>query len=242
MTCEADERAGERLSSARPVNVKSLIARTWLVVGGVLLVAVVGGLFLAWAPSGPTEPVYDGKPLDYWLTNITMAPRQGTGVVTVWGGSKGEPEIVRGVIDDPNAVAFLIRKLKRDSWFGAAYYRKWLWPKLPAILRRQLPPPSAGNAGSRANPALLLGMKHEEQRILLALVGALRGDDKPGVKWNAAWALGNLGNRDTAAVEALTAALKDNDATVRSESTNALLKLDPNAAAKAGVKPPAPAL
>jgi hypothetical protein len=176
------------------------------------------------------------------VANITMAPRQGTGAVTVWRGSKGEPEIVRQVIDDSNAVGFLIRALKRDSWFGAAYYRKGLWPNLPVGMRRQLPAPSAGNAGSRANAALLLGLKHDELRTLLALVGALTGDDKQGVKWNAAWALGNLGNRDTAAAEALTAALKDKNATVRGESTNALLKLDPEAAAKAGVKPPAPAL
>jgi HEAT repeat protein len=122
----------------------------------------------------------------------------------------------------------------------AAHYRRWFWPKLPPSIRKHLPPPSADNAATRSNAALLLGMGHDEQRTILALAGALKKDDDPGVRWNAAWALGNLGNRNRTAVAALSEALKDKDPALRNEATNVLLHLDPATAARAGVKVPSP--
>jgi hypothetical protein len=48
---------------------------------------------------------------------------------------------------------------------------------------------------------------------------------------------GDLGNANPAAIRAVTEALKDDDDIVRLHATNALGLIDPEAAAKAGVKP-----
>jgi hypothetical protein len=210
--------------------------RVYLVLGILLVAAVVGLLWRSpWEPRQVLEPVYDGKPLSYWLADIVMRARQGRASVTVWRGSKGEPDIIRRAMSDSNAVPFLVGVLRRDRWFGAGYYRRWFWPKLPPSIRKHLPPPPAGKATTRSNAALLLGMGHDEQRAILALVGALKDDDDSVVRWNAAWALGNLGNRNRTAVAALSEALKDKDPALRNEATNVLLHLDPEGAAKAGI-------
>ena len=208
---------------------------------GVLALAAVGLLWWSpWAARQAPEPVYNGEPLSYWLANVTIGTRQGATSVTVWRGTKGEPDIIRQAMSDSNAVPFAIKALKRDTWFAAAYYRQWLWPKLPRSIRKHLPPASAGHLAVRSNAALFLGMGQDDERIVLALVRALKEDDNPTVRWNAAWALGNLGNRNRTAAAALSEALKDKDPGLRNEATNVLLHLDPEAAAKAGVKVPPP--
>jgi hypothetical protein len=100
--------------------------------GSVLpLAAVVGLLWWSpWVPRVPPEPVYDGKPISYWFTNritssLTMSPVP-----------------PKTLLSDSNAVPFPIRELKRDSWIGAAVYRKQVWPKLPSSIQKHLPAPA----------------------------------------------------------------------------------------------------
>ena len=69
------------------------------------------------------------------------------------------------------------------------------------------------------------------------LIRALRVDDAPA-KIAAATALGHIGKGNSTVTAALTEALKDDDMDVRATATNVLLRLDPQAAAKAGVKVP----
>ena len=129
-----------------------------------LLLAVVSGLW-AWVPSVPPEPVYDGKPLPYWLGRIlgsTHAISHHTLAGLSVPPNPAEPppdEWMTQMLGRPDsaAVAWLARALKRDSWLGAAWYRRWLWPKLPASMQGRLPPPSAGRAVVRQGAARLLG-------------------------------------------------------------------------------------
>jgi HEAT repeat protein len=230
--------------------------KRWRVVGGVLLVAAAFGSAVWQAvrpPSQIPEPVYEGRvfvdrathgrvlvnratyirneshPLSFWLTNFAS------------GTVMFPPQ---GLLGDSNAVPFLIRALERDSWSGAAYYRKWLWPRLPASIQRRLPRPT-DNWTARYSAAYALGIP--------ALIRALKTDDNPNVRGFASHALDSLGrgdkaaiaaltkelgNKDKTAVAALTEALKDKDLRIRAAATNALLTLDPEAAAKAGVKIP----
>ena len=253
--------------------------RLYLVLGASLVVAV--GALWAWVPARPTETNYEGKPLSYWLT-LGMALR-----VTDDGGlearysmpSPNSRSSVQGVIhlDDTNAIPFLVRALKRDSWFGARYYREWLWPKLPPVMQARLPPPAPNSFVSyvrREDAALFLGSMGPLARPAVpALVNAAneRGADDV-LKMFAIWALSNIGTRDEATIavlakglnlpavelrvyaanrlrdlgeagrdkdvlSALTNALKSPDQEVRIAATNALLKIDPEAAIKAGVQP-----
>jgi HEAT repeat protein len=61
-------------------------------------------------------------------------------------------------------------------------------------------------------------------------------EENPLVKVAAAKTLGDIGKGNSNVTAALTEALKDNDANVRATATNVLLKLDPAAAARTGVR------
>ena len=235
------------------VRAGKLIAKRWPVVCGVLLVAAVGGL-LWWSPWVPREPVYEGKPLSHHLTSFEM-----------WTVPPPDELAI-----DSNAVPFLIKALKRDTWSGAAYYRKQLWPRLPVALKRHLPPPT-DHADIRCPAAMALDAGHD-RRAVPAFVKALQEDDSSAVRGMAASYLGYLAvKEDRAVIAALAAAANDHrDGSVQSQAADALwrlhreaytstgargvmgvnvmrwddfiqlLKTDPEAAAKAGVKPPSP--
>jgi hypothetical protein len=205
------------------------------VVLGVLLVAAVVGL-LWWSPWEPREPVYDGKPISYWAawstTNRYTVPAR--------------------MLNDSNAVPFLLRAMKRDSWFGAAIYRKQVWPNLPPSIRRHLLAP-ADNPQVRYNAVVWLQIierlgtesgagteRPTSKPAVPHLIRALKEDDNVSVRFQVAGALGDIGKGDSNVVPALTVALKDEDGRVRRKAASMLLGLDPEAAAKAGVKPPPP--
>ena len=198
------------------------------VVVGLLLVAAVGWAGWQAVRRGAPEPVYQGKPLSYWLTNYASPPRS--------------------LMSDSNAVPFLIRALRRDSWIGAAVYRKQVWPNLPPSMRRHLPAP-ADNAQVRYDAVVWLQMiehsgaesepgaeRPTAKPALPHLIRALKEDDNVSVRFQVAGALGDIGKGDSIVVPALTVALKDEDGRVRRKAASILLKLDPEEAAKAGVK------
>jgi hypothetical protein len=208
-----------------------LIAKRWPVVGGVLLVVALG--WAVWqALRQPREPVYDGHPISYWLGRMRLQLDT--------AGPELNVSVFRQVVSDSNSVPFLVKALKTDSWVGAAYYRKWLWPKLPPAIKSHLPPP-ADNVSTRQTAAILLAdLGTMAKPSVPALIRALKEDDNPNVRWTAAAALGNLGKGDKSAKAAVTEALNDKYRWVRFAATNALLKIDPEAAAKAEVKMPSP--
>ena len=176
---------------------------------------------------GNLEPVYEVHPLSYWLTQRYIF-RMDDGVsVTSWGPPRSP--LPTSLLNDSNAVPFLIKALRRDSWVGQAYYRKLLWPKLPPRIKAHLPTPPADNWQIRQNSAGFLSrMGPIAKPSIPALARALKEDDGLGVRQNAAWALGNLGNGDKTAMAALTeAARKDVYPPVHWCATKALWHLAP---------------
>ena len=139
---------------------------------------------------------------------------------------------------DPNAVPVLIRRLRRDSWFGASIYRRQVWPKLPASTRRHLPSPK-DNVPDRLQAAMILGLGGHGKQAVPALVRSLKEDNNPDIRTAVVFSLGRLAaTGDRTASAALTTALNDRDGRVRELATNALLKIDPEAAAKAHSRQP----
>jgi len=207
----------------------------------VLLVMLTG--VIAWQVlRQPREPVYDGKPIGYWIAHhlgpiwVTNDFLPGDSI------DPSSPRVnfwVRQLMKDSNAVPFLVRALKRDSWVGAGFYRKWLWPKLPSAAKKHLPPPF-GDYNARANAAMLLGgMGSFAKPSIPALIQVLiEGDEYSADAW-AAEALGHLGHGDEAVVTALSNALSNKQFFVRRSATNALLRIAPEAAATMGVSVPA---
>jgi hypothetical protein len=136
----------------------------------------------------------------------------------------------RHFVRDSSTIPFLVRALRRDSWVGAAYYRKVLWPRLPAGIRRHLRPPAVADRSARHAAALLLGqMGATAQPAIPALIRSIKGDDVESVRARAAWALGGVGKGNRAAIAALTDALKQKEYSVRYYAARALLRIDPEA-------------
>jgi HEAT repeat protein len=171
---------------------------------GVLLVAALGWATWQAIRPPPRQPVYDSKSLSYWLTNsVSVLPPR--------------------LMSDSNAVPFLIRALKRDSWVGAAVYRKQLWPKLPTTIRRHLPPPVDDSARRRTSVAILSQMGPMAEPAVPALTRILReDDDHPFVLVGAAAALSKTGKGDNGVVRALIKVLKGTNTLVRQSSAVAL--------------------
>jgi hypothetical protein len=217
--------------------------RIYLVSGVLLVVAAGWVLWSLGASRLPPEPVYNGKRLGYWLDHPPPPPPVGSIRVESYGDDPSAWQMQ--VQKDSNAVPFLILALKRDRWLGAALYRKWLWPKLPASARAHLPMP-ADDKWRRGEAAGFLGgmggLGPAASPAIPALARALREDDSPTVRHAAVWPLHNLGRSDgkATATAALSAALTDKDYSVRRAATNALLVLNPEAAAIAGVTMPPP--
>jgi HEAT repeat protein len=231
--------------------------RLYLVLG-ILLVAALGVLW--WAPWEPREPVYEGKTVSYWIRHPHGTPSPlalpVNGPILLYfriGRPQVNPSLPQfslagefdesipppGLLNDSNAVPFLIRALKGNMWVGQKCYGRWVWPKLPSSVQRYLPPPD--NIFAREQAAVFLGrMGPIAKPAIPALVRVLREDDALMVREYAAFALGELGKGDTTAIAALTKALNDEGATLRVSATNALKRLGPEAAAKAGVKKPSP--
>jgi hypothetical protein len=224
----------------RGVKIGVPIAKRWLVVCGVLLVAA-GGLWMWWRPWESREPVYDGKPMSYWLTNgirlVGTDTDNGTSISVVQVvGVDGRRDWSAQLLRDSNAVPFLVRTLKRDKWLGAAIYRKQVWPRFPDYL----PFPPVKNSSAQIVAAHFLGqMGSMAKPAVPSLIRVLKEDEEPTIRMKAARALGNIGKGDSNVTAALTGAvLKDRDWGVRQTATNALLELDPEAAAKARTKVP----
>ena len=199
-------------------------------VGGVLLVAALGWATWQAMRSLPREPVYDGKPLSYWLSPLQVGPgRQTVGIVYKVGHSQRFVGPFRNaplsILSDSNAVPFLIKALKRDTWFRAANYWRWLWPKLPHAIQRHLSPP-ADNREVRWRAAhLLKAMGSIARPSVPALIRAMKEDQDSAVRVQAASALSTLGEGDRAVVSALAAGLKDSDGDVRLRVLQALSEL-----------------
>jgi len=95
--------------------------------------------------------------------------------------------------------------------------------------------------GLRATAANALGMSGGRSRqhrgaVITALADAL-SDPHPSVRGNAATSLGNYGTNARPAVPQLLKLLQDTNDYPRLRSAEMLLKIDPEAAAKAGVTP-----
>ena len=89
-----------------------------------------------------------------------------------------------------------------------------------------------------ARSLALLGQRHE--RPIHALVTILSKDIDEDARGCAAAALGNLHSTNRSITQALATAVQDKSPRVRYAATNALLKFDPAAAARAAVNMPSP--
>lgn len=97
------------------------------------------------------------------------------------------------------------------------------------------------DSGLRATAANALGMSGGKSRqhrdAVIAVLAEALSDSHPSVRGNAANSLGNYGTNARLAVPQLVRLLQDTNDYPRQQSAQMLLKIDPEAAAKAGVTP-----
>jgi hypothetical protein len=150
--------------------------RLYLVCGVLVVAAGVG---LLWrSPWEPREPVYDGKPLSYWLIN-----GHPEGLVRI--------KVPASLLHDSNTVPLLVGALsRRDRPWDRAYLG--LLEKIPGALdrpRSHLPLPFR-NAIIRGNALCVLSrMGPMAEPAVPAIIRVLKADDIPEIRSEAASAL-----------------------------------------------------
>jgi HEAT repeat protein len=255
-----------------------------------LFIAILGGF--AWIALTPTDPVYAGKPLSYWMRAYCLTHDPDPHSVP---SMEEANEALRDIRTD--AIPTLLRMLRvRDSDlrfrflalakeqpFVKIYYVPALHlnyaatagfnllgakasnsvPELIEIYKAHGSEESSayvayalgriGPAAEKALPLLLPGITNKDEtfRIYhLRAIGEIHAQPKLAVppimtcltnlstptRIIAIRALGEYGGDANAAVPQLLEALKDPNYSIRNSATNALKKIDPEAAAKAGIK------
>ena len=182
----------------------------------ILIVILVGGA--AWVVLRPheQEPIYEGKPISYFLRHPHYIPQL-----------------------DSNAVPSLAKALAtRDGLLQRPY--AWLWYESPIWLRDHIPTKVEGWSIRMEAAGILEGMGDDAKPAIPALIIALTEDKKVFrddlARAAAASALGKIGSGNKAVTDALIAALNDKEPIVRTKATNALREIDPEAAVKAEIK------
>jgi HEAT repeat protein len=127
-----------------------------------------------------------------------------------------------------------IKASRRDSWIGAAVYRKQVWKRLPASIQKLLPAPIDRGVDRFSAREVLEEIGPMAKPVIPALLRAWKEDDV-GDRYGAALALVKIAKGDKRVAAAFTQALKDKDPVTRGIATNALLRFDPGTAVKAGV-------
>jgi hypothetical protein len=193
------------------------------------VLVLVLGLCALLIPSGPPDPIYNGKHLSYWLRQpIKLYPLPPPGF-------NAPPIMLLGV--DSNAIPLLVYKLdRRDA--PSRYNYMELWPKLPGWLQACLPVPSDTTIIIRQNAQLYLMNLHtlDSPQVTAAMARILENDKDVSFRQRAASFLGEGHSKDPAVTQTLVRGLKDKDYLVRLYCTNALRKLDPAALTNAATK------
>ena len=189
------------LAFAKSIGHSHGMGKKWRI-GAVILLAVLVGGGVLWALLQPREPLYDGKPVDYWLRRI------------IWTTTE-LPKV------DSNAVPVLIKALhKKDGTahrvYAFVYYISPTWTKM----RLPMPQPDSvirmravdwlGELGPRARPAIP------------ALIQVIQNDTNLSVRLKVPRALAAIDINDPAARAALIEASKDKDLSVRMEALQIL--------------------
>jgi len=120
-----------------------------------------------------------------------------------------------------------------DHQMGVLHALIWIGPAAtPSFLRWA----ASSNLADRKCGVIGLGTVRPESSVAVPLLSTSLSDTNPDIRWMAAASLGNYGSEARQAVPALVQLLHDPSGVVRCSTTEALKKIDPEAATKAGVQ------
>lgn len=224
------------------------ILRLFLAVG-VGLGVIAGGIWILSKTLGDRETRYQGKPLYYWVTQSSSADTAASNQANVVLINDIIPQLTEAMFHDTNDSRLrsaLVEKLNGlpgiNIYFTPASSRRGeaamafgdfgpaARPAIPALLQAL----KSNDAAVHGAAILALGKIHAQPDVIIPLfVGYLDNND---LNDEAAQALGNFGSLASSAVPKLVTLLKVPDKDLHHAVVEALKKIDPEAAAKAGVK------
>lgn len=177
-------------------------------------------LALAMFAFKPSEPVYDGKPVSYWINRPgVIGPGESRGYAS---GS----DFLTGVAPpfDEKAIPFLIAAVKEKDRPGKLAYLS-VWRRLPVAIQRFLPPP-INSLKVKIHAEIILGrMRTTAESALPTLMDALQTDEDADARAKAAEALAMIGGSNPSVITALKRTLTNEDPFIRQSATNSLEKL-----------------
>ena len=179
------------------------------------MVAVVVAGGIVWELLQPSEPLYEGKSISYWLHHGMESANDGSFHV---GGKLVGAVIVEHMPNfDSNALPYLVKTVKnRGSAFHAV--ATWSWNKLPARLQKRFDKPLPASA-LRLRALVMLGhLQAEALPAVPDLIRVLKSDDDATVRLMTVDCLAQIDRQNPQVREALTAAALDKDRTVRAEA------------------------
>ena len=206
-----------------------------------LAALVLAGLFGAVAViylTRPCEPVYDGKPVSYWvrgLASIHVTHNAASNKAFQHIGTNALPVLIKMLRTKDSKVKLWLSNLYYKQSFVHHHFTLAEEDRIPAVL-------GFSELGSRAKPAVpaLIDLLADEEisedaaRALAAigseavepLISALTNRN-PKIRLGAIAALGGLGSKARQAVAALSRCLGDEQSTIRLAAAEALKKINP---------------
>ena len=185
--------------------------RVYIVLSALLL-AVVGLATWEGLRKHEREPVYNGKPVSYW---IERSGEYKVVASTDLLSARIIPEA------DSNAAPFLIKALERqDSSLRRAYFLTWR--RLPYWAWKRLPTPIVARNIRESAAATLGRVGVGAEGAIPALIRAARGDESALVRAIAINSLARIGNEEKVVRLALIEGLHDKDAFVQYAAVEAL--------------------
>jgi hypothetical protein len=184
-----------------------------------LVMVTLGGV--VWLTLPPSEPVYEGKTVGFWLRHPKEVP-----VPDYSGGLRGPLFKLTFPRMDSNAVPSLITALgKHDGRWDKIY--AFSWNRLPKFGQRLLPAPGVRDSWVRVNAATLLSkIKSGAKPSVSALFRMMLTDDEEMARRAAASTLLAMGETGPEWLEAWRQAAKDESPEVQNYAHEAMNRHD----------------
>jgi hypothetical protein len=212
---------------------------------------MAGGLWLSIQTLGEREPLYQGKPIWHWITQLESRDLAISNQACVVVQTEIIPQLVRCMFTDTNDSPIRVSLIEQLNGLpGVKIFFT------PADGRRTQAAHSLGELGVQAKGAIpdllkaikgkdlplrpaaarALGQIHSEPETLIPMLVGLLDDPQDDVPEAAADALGRFGPLSKVAIPKLIELSKVQDKDLHHAVTQALKKIDPEEASKAGVQ------
>jgi len=245
-----------QISRFPPPSAHTAAMRKWVYIALAVLLIILAGVS-AWLGLREREPVYAGKPVSYWIAR-SGEYYVGSDFGRIGGFPRADSNAIPYLLKALERQDGLFGQAYFRTWDSLPYRIQRVMPRpVNTEQMRFSTAMSLGNMGDVARPAIpallralredkseevrgssawSLGRLGKEERTVISALTEALNDKAAFVRSQAAEALVLSGAAAQRAVASLVKCLDDQNSDVRFSAGNALKGIDPEAAAKAGVK------